>query len=46
MISWDEFKEPVPLDNKLYYSKLNDANISDSDIEHIKKYIMHLKLLI
>ena len=35
--SWDKFKQPVPLDKKLYYSKLNDADISDSDIEHVKK---------
>ena len=44
MTSWDKFKEPVPLDKKLYYSKLNDENISDSDIEHVKKCVMHLKL--
>ena len=37
MASWDKFKEPEPLDQKLYYSKLNDENISESDIEHVKK---------
>ena len=37
MRSWKEFEEPVPLDKKYYYSETNDANISDSDIEHIKK---------
>ena len=37
MTSWDKLKEPVPLDKKLYYSNLNDENISDSDIEHVKK---------
>ena len=37
--SWDEFKQRVPLDKKLYYSKLNDADISDSDIEHVKKSV-------
>ena len=37
MTSRDKFNEPVPLDKKLYYSKLNDENISDSDIEHVKK---------
>ena len=31
------FKEPVPLDKKYYYSEFNDTNISDSDIEHVKK---------
>ena len=36
MTSWDKFKEPVTLDKKLYDSKLNDENISDSDIEHVK----------
>ena len=35
MTSWDKFKEPVSLDKKLYYSTLNDENISDSDIEHV-----------
>ena len=36
MDSWKEFNEPVPLDKKYYYSKSNDENISDSDIEHVK----------
>ena len=37
MRSWENFKEPVPFDKKYYYSEFNDANISDSDIEHVKK---------
>ena len=37
MRSWKNFEEPVPLDKKYYYSETNDAIISDSDIEHVKK---------
>ena len=37
MRSWENFKEPVPLDKKYYYSETNDASISDSDIEDVKK---------
>ena len=37
MDSWEKFKYPAPLDKKLYYSKLNDEDISDGDIEHVKK---------
>ena len=37
MRSWKNFEEPVPLDKKYYYSETNDANISDSDMEHVKK---------
>ena len=33
---WKNFEEPVPLDKK-YYSETNDANISDSDMEDVKK---------
>ena len=44
MTSWDKFKEPVPLDKKLYYSELNDENISDSDIEHVKKLCNAFKI--
>ena len=36
MDSWEKFELPVPLDKKHYYSKLNDSNISDKDIEHVK----------
>ena len=42
--SWDKFKQPVPLDKKLYYSKLNDADSSDSDIEHVKKVCETFKI--
>ena len=44
MTSWDKFKEPVPLDKKLYYSNLNDKNISDSDIDHVKKVCNAFKI--
>ena len=27
----------MPLDKKYYYSETNDSNISDSDLEHVKK---------
>ena len=37
MRSWKNFDEPVPLDKKYYYSEFNDTNISDSDIEHVRK---------
>ena len=37
MTSSDKYKEPVSLNKKLYYCKLNGENISDSDIEHVKK---------
>ena len=37
MRSWENFKEPVPFEKKYYYSVFNDANISHSDIEHVKK---------
>ena len=36
MDSWEKFNLPVPLDKKYYYSKLNDANIDDSDLDHVK----------
>ena len=36
MSSWDKFKEPLPLDKNSYYSELNDADISDNDIVHVK----------
>ena len=37
MWSWRNFKEPVPLHRKYYYSETNDENISDDDLEHVKK---------
>ena len=36
MDSWEEFKLSVPLDKKHYYSELNDSNINDTDIKHVK----------
>ena len=44
MTSWHKFKEAVPLDKKLYYSKLNDENISDSDVEHVTKVCNAFKI--
>ena len=35
MDSWEKFNLPVPLDKKYYYSKLNYANIDDSDLDHV-----------
>ena len=37
MRSWKNFKEPVPLNKKSYYSEPNNTNISDDDLEHVKK---------
>ena len=34
MDSWE--KLPAPLDKNLYYSKTNDSNISDEDLNHVK----------
>ena len=36
MDSWKKFNKLVPLDKKYYYSELNDADISDNDIAHVK----------
>ena len=44
MDSWEKFELPVPLDKKHYYSKLNDSNISDKDIEHVKNVCDTLKI--
>ena len=43
MDSWEKFKLSVPLDKKHYYNELNDSNISDNDVNHIKTYVKHLK---
>ena len=37
MRSWKNFKEPVPLNKECYYSETNNTNISDDDLEHVKK---------
>ena len=36
MDSWEKFKLPVPLEKEYCYSELNDSNIDDGDIGHIK----------
>ena len=36
MDSWEKFELPLTLDKKHYYSKLNNSDISDKDIEHVK----------
>ena len=37
MRSWKNFKEAVPLNKECYYSETNNTNISDDDLEHVKK---------
>ena len=37
MRSWKNFKEPVPLNKESYNSETNNINISDDDLEHVKK---------
>ena len=44
MDSWEHFELPVPLDKKYYYSKLNESNISDTDIEQVKNVCNTLKI--
>ena len=44
MDSWKRFKEPVPLDKKYYYGRLNDENISDSDTDHVKNVCNTFKI--
>ena len=39
-----KFELPVPLDKILYYSNLNDSNISNKDIEHVKIVCDTLKI--
>ena len=39
MDSWDKFDLPVTLDKKHYYSQLNNSNIRDEDINHVKKTV-------
>ena len=36
MDSWDKFSLPVPLKKESYYAELNDFNINDGDIEHVR----------
>ena len=35
MDSWEKFELPVPVDKNLYYSKINDSNISDEDLNRV-----------
>ena len=44
MDCWEKFDLPLPLDQKHYYSKLNDSNIRDKDIEHAKNVCNTLKI--
>ena len=41
MGSWKKFKAPVPLDKKCCYSELNDENIDDGELDHVKKCMWH-----
>ena len=43
MDSWKRFKEPVPLVEDCYYSKLNMEDITMEDLKHVKKYVTLLK---
>ena len=44
MDSWEKFKLPVPLDKNLYYSNLNDSNIKDEDLNHVRNVYNTLKI--
>ena len=44
MDSWCKFDEPVPLDKECYFSELNDENISDSDLDHVKNVCNTFKI--
>ena len=44
MDSWKKFSEPVPLDKEYYHNKVNDQNISDSDIDHINNVCNTFKI--
>ena len=44
MDSREKFELPLPLDKKHYYRKINDSNISDKDIEHVKNICDTLKI--
>ena len=44
MDSWDKFSLPVQVKKEYYYAELNDFNIDDSDIEHVKKICSTLKI--
>ena len=44
MDSWDKFSLPVPLKKECYYAELNDSNINDGDIEHVKNICTTFKI--
>ena len=44
MDSWDKFNKLIPLDKKYYYSELNNADIFDNDIAHVKNVCDTLKI--
>ena len=44
MDSWEKFKLPVPLEKEYYYSELNDSDIDDGDIGHIKNVCNTFKI--
>ena len=44
MDSWEKIKLSVPLNKKHYYSELNDSNINDSDIKHVKNICSTLNI--
>ena len=44
MDSWKRFHESVPLDQKYYYSRLNDENVSDSVMDHVKNVCNTFKI--
>ena len=44
MDSWEKFELLVPVDQNLYYSELNDSNISDEDMNHVKNVCNTLKI--
>ena len=44
MDSWDKFGLPVQLKKEYYYAELNDFNIDDSDIEHVKNICSTLNI--
>ena len=37
MDTWKKYNEPVPLMKEVYYKKYNGENISNSNLEHVKK---------
>ena len=41
---WEKFELPIPLDKKYYYSKLNDSNIRDKNLQHVKNVCNTLKI--